>query len=148
MNNKKCSKCNTIQPTTNFSKHASERDGLQRWCKLCWSKYRRQPLSKTRHATYCQRYYSSSKGQTNHKKHDSIYRQQYPEKCKAHRTVAHAIIAGRLSKGTVCEQCGSSQHIESHHPDYSAPLRVVWLCRPCHRCVHLGQRQPEPIGGR
>lgn len=34
-----------------------------------------------------------------------------------------------------CADCGSP-HVEMHHPDYSKPLQVEWLCRPCHLAVH------------
>lgn len=31
--------------------------------------------------------------------------------------------------------CGSS-NVEMHHPDYSRPLAVIWMCRPCHMAEH------------
>ena len=34
-----------------------------------------------------------------------------------------------------CEKCGSADS-QKHHPDYSKPLDVIWLCRPCHVAVH------------
>ena len=33
--------------------------------------------------------------------------------------------------------CGS-EAVEMHHPDYSRPLDVRWLCRPCHLKLHQG----------
>lgn len=33
-----------------------------------------------------------------------------------------------------CEKCGSDA--EKHHDDYSKPLEVRWLCRPCHLAEH------------
>jgi len=30
-----------------------------------------------------------------------------------------------------CVKCGEEQS-QMHHPDYSKPLWIVWLCRPCH----------------
>ena len=32
-------------------------------------------------------------------------------------------------------KCGSYD-VEKHHPDYSKPLEVIWLCRPCHLALH------------
>lgn len=36
---KHCSKCNEDKPTSEFSKDASSRDGLQCRCKQCWAQY-------------------------------------------------------------------------------------------------------------
>ena len=34
-----------------------------------------------------------------------------------------------------CERCGELK-VEKHHPDYTKPLKVEWLCRPCHLELH------------
>ena len=41
---------------------------------------------------------------------------------------------GKLEKQP-CEKCGEVNS-QMHHPDYSEPLRVVWLCRHCHLKEH------------
>lgn len=59
--------------------------------------------------------------------------QSNPEKKRAHAAVAAAVKRGALSRPSCCEQCGlGSPRIEGHHPDYSKPLEVVWLCLDCH----------------
>jgi len=35
-----------------------------------------------------------------------------------------------------CEICGGVVKLERHHPDYSEPLIVVTVCRPCHNNIH------------
>jgi len=43
-------------------------------------------------------------------------------------------------KGTIkklsCEKCGTDQLVEAHHPDYSKPLEVIWLCSLHHKEWH------------
>lgn len=34
-----------------------------------------------------------------------------------------------------CDDCGNVKS-EAHHPDYSKPLEVDWLCRRCHMKRH------------
>lgn len=34
-----------------------------------------------------------------------------------------------------CEACGDPNS-QKHHDDYSKPLQVRWLCRPCHLELH------------
>jgi hypothetical protein len=41
---------------------------------------------------------------------------------------------GKLMK-VPCEKCGSPRS-QMHHDDYSKPLDVRWLCRPCHMALH------------
>lgn len=41
---------------------------------------------------------------------------------------------GKLQK-LPCRDC-SSHESQMHHPDYSKPLEVVWLCRDCHMKEH------------
>lgn len=38
-----------------------------------------------------------------------------------------------------CMACGSDKCVEKHHEDYSKPLDVLWMCRPCHK-DHHGQQ--------
>ena len=41
-----------------------------------------------------------------------------------------------------CEHCGSADS-QMHHPDYSRPLLVEWLCRPCHLALHREAPQKD-----
>ena len=52
-----------------------------------------------------------------------------PEATKAHN-------AARVLTPEPCVECGSTENVERHHPDYTQPLLVVWLCRPHHRALH------------
>jgi len=37
-----------------------------------------------------------------------------------------------------CERCGAVS--QKHHPDYSQPLSVRWLCRDCHLTHHEAEK--------
>ena len=37
-----------------------------------------------------------------------------------------------------CRDCGSPE-AQKHHPDYSRPIDVVWLCRSCHLAEHASE---------
>lgn len=44
-----------------------------------------------------------------------------------------AVKAGRLVRASECERCGAPAYTEAAHYNYVERLRVIWLCRPCHR---------------
>jgi hypothetical protein len=52
----------------------------------------------------------------------------------ARMTTRRAIRRGELARQP-CEKCGG-QKSEVHHKDYSEPLDVRWLCKPCHAAEH------------
>jgi len=57
-----------------------------------------------------------------------------PEKLAARYAVKVALQNGTLARQP-CERCGGVPS-EAHHPDYSRPIDVTWLCRPCHLAEH------------
>ena len=58
---------------------------------------------------------------------------------KAQIALNNAIRDGRLTKQP-CHVCGELE-AEGHHPDYSAPLDVVWLCSRHHAQLHEEHRE-------
>lgn len=60
---------------------------------------------------------------------------RYPERIRARQRVHYHKKQGNITPGT-CEMCGTDKSIEAHHPDYSEPLEVDWLCSVCHREIH------------
>jgi len=56
------------------------------------------------------------------------------EKQRTRNTTNTEIRAGRMVK-MPCVFCGNKKS-ESHHPDYSDPFNIVWLCRKHHNLMH------------
>ena len=55
-----------------------------------------------------------------------------------------AVKNGRLTK-LPCEYADCTQvKVEAHHPDYSMPLEVLWLCRAHHLELHKQLRTVYP----
>ena len=65
----------------------------------------------------------------------NIYRKENPEKVRAHEKIRSAMKNGTI-KRQPCEICGKIKFIHAHHPDYSKPLDVKWLCPIHHMQIH------------
>jgi hypothetical protein len=60
----------------------------------------------------------------------------------AQSLLRYHIQAGRIVRPTTCEECGATDRaIEGAHFNYDEPLRVRWLCVPCHR--RWDKREPK-----
>lgn len=58
----------------------------------------------------------------------------YPQKYKARYTFRNAVRLGKIKKQP-CAQCGEKK-AQGHHPDYSKPFDVIWLCLQHHKEQH------------
>jgi len=67
------------------------------------------------------------------RRYDPAWRARYLGPNRAMGAVRRAIQDGLLKRPTTCTACGGLGPIEAAHQDYSRPLDVRWLCRPCHR---------------
>lgn len=65
---------------------------------------------------------------------ETLKRFANPDKTNARFKARMAFLSGEL-KQKDCEHCGRKKS-EMHHPDYTKPLDVIWLCKPCHGREH------------
>ena len=69
----------------------------------------------------------------------------------AYKITKKALQSGRLVRAEKCEHCGikptpienGDTRIHGHHPDYSKPLDIVWLCTNCHKQLHADMAKPK-----
>lgn len=61
-------------------------------------------------------------------------RAKYPEKYRARNKTYAALKSGALVRKP-CVVCGAEK-VDAHHPDYSKPLEVIWVCRRHHVELH------------
>ena len=80
------------------------------------------------------KYLATPKGKAARARATKTYRERNRDRLEAHNAVAYALRTGRLDRWP-CEVCGESA-VEAHHPHYSAPLLVTWLCPAHHKQAH------------
>jgi len=64
-----------------------------------------------------------------------------PESTSADRVRANGLINKRIKLGKIdrpgqCQHCAKPSKTDGHHPDYSKPELIVFLCRSCHMKAH------------
>ena len=75
--------------------------------------------------------------------HNKAYREKNHEKVRVQKIAQLAVTLGKIVKPEACE-CGA-KNVQMHHPDYSQPLLVEWLCALCHGKRH---RLNETVSGK
>ena len=133
---KQCSGCKEIKTFDEFSNSKHHKDGLHNNCRKC----RKEICKKWRTNNARKKKKDDQEYRLNNpekfRKYVEKWRNNNPEKTKAHIKVRSAIKKGLLTP-TKCEKCESTEKIEAHHPDYAKPLEVMWLCRKCHKKIHI-----------
>jgi len=131
---KTCFKCDRRLPLSEFYRHPMMGDGHLGKCKACARKDVRENRAKKR--DYYLEYDRERSRSPERIAGITASKQRRPERERARRMVHIAVANGTLVKPTRCQECGNGGRIEGHHPDYSKPLDVMWLCRPCHALQH------------
>jgi len=67
-----------------------------------------------------------------------LYALNNPEKIKAYKIFKNAINSSKI-KRLKCRDCDRLD-THGHHPDYSKPLEVIWLCPIHHKLEHINNR--------
>ena len=137
---KKCSKCLVAKVITEFRKRRVCKNGVNSQCKDCCRKYEKKWIAQnySRWAKQQKKWISQNRGHYLEVQRvgQRKYYRKWPQKTKAHYAVQLAIKAGKL-KRQPCNICGNELS-EAHHPDYSKPLEIQWLCKRHHTTADKG----------
>ena len=66
-----------------------------------------------------------------HLRRNKNWNKKFPEKRKA-----HMLVQRRIKIKGLCQRCKINPAKHRHHPDYSKPLEVIWLCQAHHSEIH------------
>lgn len=132
---KTCFKCRVEQPLSEFYKHSAMGDGYLGKCKTCTKTDAKE--ARLRRIDYY-REYDRMRASMPHRKElrdrvNEAWKSEHPKRRKAQVLLGNAVKTGRVVPQP-CFICG--ERAEAHHPNYDAPLDVVWLCTPHHRQAH------------
>ncbi len=75
------------------------------------------------------------KNKDTYKAYQRKQQQENPTIIYARNKAYRAQVSGLIEKHP-CVVCGDTK-VEKHHPDYSRPLDVIWLCPKHHRRLHV-----------
>ena len=149
--NKHCTACNQDKKVTGFYRNRNRPDGRQDWCNCCmlnqqvaWRKTKSGRLSIARtdqkrakqKREYAQKYRQLPRVKRYQARKQRLYSKDPVLRI---RYLARWLFKRYKRTGKIpvlpCVNCGAVK-AEGHHPDYSKPLLIVWLCKKCHREEH------------
>jgi len=171
MPDKECRGCKQVKDLGAFYKRKKGKDGIDPQCKECRTTYQRKWLKKPSskivvqkwleaNKNYGHEYYESHKGppavfmtqeeraESDKKSHTIArqkHRKKYPDRERARRLVLQALKNGDLIR-LRCQVRKCKIIGQAHHPDYSKPLEVEWLCRKHHLALHAQLRLEVACG--
>jgi hypothetical protein len=136
---KQCFKCKQIKLLSDFYSHPKTADRHLNKCKDCTRKDTTARRFNPQFRQYVLEYDrlrnglpSRIKGRVERLKRE---RKMFPEKGRARGLIMRLVKTGKL-KRLPCEKCGNIK-TEAHHPDYSKPAKIKWLCVEHHKLEHF-----------
>ena len=151
---KKCFKCKEEKPLSEFYKHSGMTDGRLNKCKSCTKldvkknyvknidkiKEYERSRANLEHRVLARKEYSKTDAyKKSHAKSIVKYKEKNPKRYYAAKAVRNSIKNKSLTK-LPCFVCGNT-NVHGHHPNYDAPLDVIWLCTKHHAEIHLEARR-------
>lgn len=143
---KDCTTCGKSKPLTSFYRDSRKLSGVKSRCKECCKEQRPEYWKSEEYKDVRREWCRTETGKTYIRRKYERNKAEHPEKFKAREAARKAKKGGRLLPEP-CEKCGETERIHMHHPGYSKPLDVRWLCPPCYRAEHphMGSKQEATV---
>ena len=152
---RQCRVCDETKPLSEFYK---QDQWWHRRCKSCHNAAgtarRRANPDQTRETYRRWREKNRDRGRAKSKRYRDTHKEQIRLKRPSYSstqktawaTIQTAIRRGDLKRPDTCEVCGRQGAIDAHHPDYTEPLDIRWLCRICHGLEHTNAAIAQATG--
>jgi len=138
MESRICSSCQIEKPLEYFYKDRSKplsRDYICAECRKLSNRIRDRERDRTPdRISKAKEWLHSDKGKERARQRYKEDYSQNKQKYSAQRAIKRLIDLGIIIRQP-CEVCGDEPSL-GHHPDYSQPLKVVWLCQKHHKEIH------------
>jgi len=124
---------------TNYNKSPKKKAAMKRYYEshkeILWEKgLKWHRKNKEKSKEYCKKW-RAQYGKEYYRERRKLDKKTRPLFVFAHDAVNNALKRGDIERKSECERCGGiAQH--KHHPDYSKPLEIIWLCALCHKKEH------------
>lgn len=134
-----CFKCGKMKDKSEFYAHKEMANGILGKCKECTKKDSMETLNKNREEINKKRRLSRAKKSGKYAEYSREYRKEKSEQNKALQLVYRSIKNGTLIRPEYCSKCLVKCKPQAHHESYDRKdwLKVIFLCRSCHRKIHI-----------
>ena len=148
---KRCFKCGEKKELSEFYKHSGMNDGYLGKCKECtkadtranriakidyYRMYDRKRASLPHRVALTKKLAATPSRRASAKIARKRWEDEHKERRDAQVKLLNAVRDRKVVKWPVCSIPECDRKPEAHHPDYSQPLSVVWLCPKHHRAAH------------
>ncbi len=153
---KNCFKCGESKPISEFYKHPMMADGHLGKCKNCNKKDTKERIERVKHdPDWREKERARCRDKMNKRRalgldkqdrgYQKRWQKRHPQKRSAQLAAYKAFKRGLILRDPVCSECKEDVPLQMHHPDYSKPLEIQWLCVKCHGKAHRKSKY-QPMG--
>lgn len=135
-----CSTCREWLLPEAFYPDKRTSNGLKSQCKACHTacaiRSRDQDRKRGANREHMRRARQRNPAKFRRREREAAQQREWNERREARRQLNNAVRRGDVVRPEQCQHCGFTGPVEGHHPDYSKPLDVEWLCTLCHGKEH------------